>query len=85
MPCNMAKPGDRLKATQLYIKLEELKKQHAQEMQDSLPLVQDVMRIQEMIELRQEMDVLGVKKIADLRCCVCGKELSADGEGESND
>jgi hypothetical protein len=78
------KTDDKLKAAKLYFQWQGLKKQHDQE-QDSLPSAQDVERIRETLALRQEMDVMGVKKIADVYCCECGKRLSPDDAVENDD
>ena len=79
------KTDDKLKAAKLYFQWQGLKKQHDQEKQDSLPSPEDILRIRETLELRHEMDVMGVKKIAEVYCCECGKRLSPDDAVENDD
>ena len=50
------------------------------EQQDSGTSADEIERLRETFSIRQEMDVLGVKKIADLCCPHCGKRLSVDDE-----
>ena len=79
------KTDDKLKAAKLYFQWQGLKKQHDQEKQDSLPSPEDIVRIRETLALRQEMDVLGVKKIADILCFSCKQKLGITAEDERND
>jgi hypothetical protein len=76
---------EKLKASQLYLKWNELKKAHDKEEEQTLPSAQDVERIREALEMRQAMDLSGVKSISDLRCSHCGGKFvfpdEADGEG----
>ena len=44
------------------------------EQQDSGTSADEIERLRETFSIRQEMDVLGVKKIADLCCAHCGKK-----------
>ena len=41
----------------------------------------EIERLQDAIQLRQEMDIYGVKEITDLLCFKCKKKLGIDDEG----